>query len=253
MTDDLVTFKLEGPITLDAFREALARFHELATAVAEEVAPEQPFEWIIEELQAGSAGAAFQTRTARAEYGAEVRRGISTALDAAKESKIVPFNLRVARAARSVIALVGKEAEGLAVTTEYGAIDVVVPVLLSAPRQTATVASYGVIKGEVDALVRSKARFVIFAEPDSRVVNCYLGRDEEVDAVMSTLYGQRVRVTGDIERNRHSGRIVRVQHVKTAGVEILRRDRPDFERALGAFRVPSSTPPPEERRAKWDD
>lgn len=105
MADELVTFKLEGAITLAGLRDALAKFDELASAIAEEVAPDEHFEWVIEELEAGSATAGFKTKTDRPEYGAEVRLGIITALDAAKDGRIVPFRPRVDRAAHAVLGL----------------------------------------------------------------------------------------------------------------------------------------------------
>lgn len=254
MAEDVVKFELDGPITLHGLSTALSRFEELAAAIAEEVAPDQSFEWVIEYLEAGSAITEFRTKTDRPEYGAEVRLGITTSLDAARSNRVIPFRQRVTAAARSVIALVGSEAEALRCNTEYGQVEVDAPILLHAPRQTAVTRSFGMIKGEVDGLIRSKGRFVVLTDSEVRPVNCYLAKDVDVDQVMPGLYGKRVRVSGDLERDRRTGRVLRVEEVEPRSIQIISRPDPQaFEAALGVYQMPKNYPLPEQRRAAWDD
>jgi len=248
-----VRFALDGPISLRALSVALHRFEELASAVAEEVAPGERFEWVIDYLEAGSATTDFLTKTDRKESGSEVRLGITTALDAAASNRVIPYKQRVTEAARSVIALVGSEAEGLRCNTEYGVVSVSAPMLISTPRQRATTRAFGMIKGEVDGLVRSKGRFVVLTDSEVRSVSCYLARNVEVDAVMPGLYGKRVRVSGDLERDRRTGRVLKVEEVEPESIEILPPLNPlAFEAALGVYSIPENHPPPEERREMWD-
>lgn len=141
----------------------------------------------------------------------------------------------------------------MSVDDEYGAIEVVAPVLFVAPRQSSTTTSFGMVKGEVDALIRSKGRFVVFTEPDLRAVSCYIERAMDVDEVLPGLYGKRLRVTGEVERDRSSGRVLRVQRVVPAHIEVLPKEKPTFETALGVLRVPPGTPPPEKRRLALED
>lgn len=253
MADGLVTFHMHGATTLAQFRDALDRFHELAEAIAAEVAPDQPFEWVIEELEAGSAKAAFATVTERPEYGAEVRRGITDALEAGQSGKVIPFGPRAMRATRGVLRLVGDQAsEGLDIETDFGAIDVPAPVLLTPTVNRRPVVSFGMVKGEVDAATRSRSRFVVLVEPDRRPVPCTLDRAAENDPLLFRIFGRRVRVRGEISRDRTSGRLIRVR-TAAENVELLTDERPSFERALGVIRIPRGYPPPEERRAAWGD
>ncbi len=247
-----MTFKLGGAISLSGFGKALSKFSELADALSQEIAPGESFEWIIEDLQGGSALASFSTRTERPEFGAEVRLGFNTALDAARNSRVIPFGPRVTRATRDIVSLVGDQSEYLEVATDYGEIAIQAPVLF-ASYQRSTVTSFGLVNGEVDQLIRSKSRFVIFAEPDRRPVSCYLLDRSDVDDFMHKIYGHHVRLSGHVERDRKSGRLVKVNNVDPRDVTIVSGVKPDFERALGAIKIPEDYPPPEERRALWDD
>lgn len=253
MPEDLVYFKLRGAISVPTFRDALEQFYELAAAIAEEVAPGQRVEWEIRELEGGSAGGRFAILTDRPEYSAEIRHGMTTCIDAVRQGHVVPFNARAGRAARVFTSLVGTKAEGLEFDADYGFIDVPAPVLFEARRRKPTVTAFGMVKGEVDQLIRSKSRFVVFAEPDRRAVSCWIVGDSATDEFMSGLYGKRVRALGDVERDRASGRLVRVANIETKNIEVIGSRTPDFERALGVIATPPDYPPPEERRAAWED
>lgn len=253
MPDELVHFKLRGSISLPTFRDALDRFYELAGAIADEVAPGQLIDWEIRDLEGGSAGGKFAVRTERAEYAAEIRHGMTTSLDAVRNGAVVPFGPRASRAARALTSIVGDGAEGLEFGTDYGWVDVPAPLLFPSLRKPATVVAFGMVRGVVDQLIRSKARFVVFAEPDSRAVSCYMRPEFASDEVMGSLYGRRVRVTGDVERDRLTGRRVRVRNVFPDQVSVISTSPPDFEQALGIFRPPDGYPAPEERRERWDD
>ena len=55
MKDNILTFALEGELTLDDFSEAIKDFKALINALSHEIGGKTKIDWRIDELNAGSA------------------------------------------------------------------------------------------------------------------------------------------------------------------------------------------------------
>jgi hypothetical protein len=231
MAADTLTLALNGDVPLRTFAQAIDQFTRLVDALSGEVAREAAIEWLIDDLQAGSAIATVRGQSERAEVVARVTAAYMIVGRALSAGQPIPYSDRVKAPARALTQLLDNRVTSLRFETPEA--DVVVGNTISGEQNLPPIYAYGVLHGTVQTLSRQRTlRFVVYDPIYDRPVTCYLKAGEE-DKVRD-LWGRRVAVAGRIARDARTGRAFSVREITT-----VRLDEPgtpgSYKRARGVW------------------
>jgi hypothetical protein len=241
---DTLTLILDGTVTLEGFAKAIGHFHDLVGSLSNEVARGDPIEWVVTDLQIGSAVATITGRGAEASVTSVVRafERVGRALQSRQD---VPYSPRVRKEALALARLVNGQIE--AVRFETQEVDALIhqtgdlkllglDVRVSEQQGDA----FGAVEGIVEALSRrSGLRFTLYDLLYDKAVSCYLSPGYE--DIMRDVWGKRAVVTGRVRRDPFTGRPLSVRNV-TAIRELTEGQRGDWRKAEGAYKPPPGTP-----------
>lgn len=222
---------MNGDVPLRTFAQAIDQFTRLVDALSGEVAREAAIEWLIDDLQAGSAIATVRGQSERAEVVARVTAAYMIVGRALSAGQPIPYSDRVKAPARALTQLLDNRVTSLRFETPEA--DVVVGNTISGEQNLPPIYAYGVLHGTVQTLSRQRTlRFVVYDPIYDRPVTCYLKAGEE-DKVRD-LWGRRVAVAGRIARDARTGRAFSVREITT-----VRLDEPgtpgSYKRARGVW------------------
>ena len=102
MKDNILTFALEGEITLPHFSEAIKDFGTLIAALSQEVGGKTKIEWRIDDLNAGSAIATIRGESPDSEIVEAIIHAVATVGNALQRKEPIPYSEKVRRVARSM-------------------------------------------------------------------------------------------------------------------------------------------------------
>jgi hypothetical protein len=212
MVDNTITLALEGDVSLQVLSEVMSHFNGLLNALAQAVVPEQAVEWIIEDMQAGSALLTVAGEAETEEPVLKVIEAYAKTGRALERREPIPFPTSVARAAAEITRAVGEQVRVIRFETAtseatiYGNFDV------PRPHQPTKRVGFGVVKGRVQAISsRGKLRFNLYDSLFDKPISCYLQSGQE--DLMREIWGKRVYVSGQITRDADLGRAVSVRHI----------------------------------------
>jgi hypothetical protein len=232
MTNNTLTIALEGDVLLIEFVETMNRFRNLVDLLSREVAPDTEIEWLVEDLQAGSAMATVVGLSDEPMPVLDVVRGYSRLGDALQRQEPIPFSEALRREAIALTKVIGNKIT--AIRFETAESDNVIYGKLGPARSVATPrTSFGAVTGRVQALnSRGKLKFTLYDALLDKPVNCYLNDAQE--ELMREIWGEQVTVVGRVTREPDKGRAVNVRNITS--VERVRSIRPDsFRNARGIF------------------
>jgi hypothetical protein len=238
MPNDRITIAMDGDIPLADFAEALTNLNALIGGLTGEVGQEHSVvEWVIDELNYGSAVATTRGSAAEVEDVERIVGASEVVFRAVESGNAIPFDRKnVAEPAYRLTRLVGGKVLAIHFLTneEFEA-------TIEAPRLAANVVplyreAYGRIEGTVENLYRRTARFMLIDSTYNRQVSCHLAPGQEEE--MRGIWGHRAAVTGWITRDARTGvpvavkRVASVSHVPTS-------ERGQFRQARGAYHAPA--------------
>jgi len=250
---DTLTLILDGTVTLQDFAEAIEHFHGLVGSLSREVAQGISIDWVVTELESGSAIATIQGRGAPAGVEKVVRayERVGTALQSRQE---LPFSAQVQREARALAALVNGQIE--AVRFETQEMDALIrhmgdlPFGVSARAGEQQADAFGAVEGIVEALSRRRGlRFTLYDLLYDKAVSCYLEPGHE--DIMRDVWGKRAIVHGRVRRDPLTGRPLSVRNVTEVRV-VTEGRRGDWRAAEGAYQASSEAQPEDRIRALRD-
>lgn len=239
MASDLVTFRLDGEVTIDKLSDAFVRFSAVLDALYESRGAN--IRWVLAGLDYGSAAATAQAVPLDADAERHVPSICDDYLKAAR--KVASGGIDPERPVlRAVGELTDMADESNAVIFETGDDEVIfvapaLPVTAArqAETQPQTTKSLGAVRGRVETLSqRNTLRFSIYELVNDRAVSCYPHPDYK--DVMREAWGHVADVTGTITRDAATGRPLSIRGV--THVDVVDGGDPDgYLRARGALRT----------------
>lgn len=242
-SDDTLTLVLDGDVSLEKLARAISGFRRLVTGLSEDVARDARIDWIVTDLEGGSARASVRG-VPRSEDDAPSVRMVITAYERVGSSlqvgEVVPFSPRVQNAAKTLSRLLGPDVRSVRFeTSEMDAeITKMVPtvaegvvVVGKAPVER-NVAVRGSVRGRIQSLSsRGGLRFTLYDANDDKAVSCYLEPGSE--EIMRDAWGKLAIVEGIVRRNPITGKATTVRHVRD--VHVIGDSRPGgYRQAIGA-------------------
>lgn len=232
MTKDTLTLALEGDVPLDDFSKAIQRFTGLVHALSEEISSEVNVEWVIQELQSGSAIATVQGICDTEGIVSQIVDAYAEVGDALARGENIPFSHSVrTEASRLTDILNGRISY---IRFETADRDVLITGRTTADRRPHPIKySFGTIKGTVQMLtMRRGLKFTLYDVLFDKAVSCYLREGQE--EMMRNAWGKRAVVSGRIGREPEHGHPVVVREV--TGIRILKDVAPgSYTRAKGVI------------------
>ena len=211
MATDTLTLALEGDVSLQEFTQAMSNFRDIVEALTGEVAANARVEWLIEDLQAGSAIATVRGVTEQAEIIGAVIIAYLTVGHALQMNQPIPYSERVRRPAKALSRLLDGHITSLRFETAQE--DVIVDNRgLESGVAIQPLKSYGVVNGVVETLTKRRGlKFTIYDGIFDRPVTCYLKEGQE--DFIRDFWGKQVTVSGKIYRNAQNGRPYAVRDI----------------------------------------
>lgn len=231
MTENTLTLKLDGEVSLASFLDAMQRFKDLVDSLAQEVTPDTAITWVVAELAAGSAAVTVRGETTSDEARDDLRRVVHAyeiVGRSLQDNTVIPYSPRVQRTAQGLLSVLANGITAIHLQTEREDMTVLPG---RAPEEPERSASYGVVEGRVLSIMsRPQLRFTLYDTLQDRAVTCYLqeGREDEVRYA----WGKHAIVEGWVSRDPFTGHPETIRDVGT--IRIIEEVHSGFERARGA-------------------
>jgi hypothetical protein len=241
MSENILTFALEGEVTLADFSEAMKDFGALITALSQEIAGQTKIDWRIDDLNAGSAIATVRSDSPHKEIVEGVVRAYATVGNALQRQEPIPYSEKVRRVARNIRKRVKGSINSIRLETPFGeAVITREPIGRKEPPITY---AYGQVKGTVQTLTnRGGLRFTLYDAIFDKPISCYL--DEGQEHIMRGAWGRKVVVSGLIGREVEQKRPVVVRHI--TNIDVIEDTSPgSYRDARGAIPYEKEKPKPE--------
>jgi len=236
-----MTLALDGEVPLDLFARAVESWHDLVSALTEEV-DHAGIRWIVDELESGSAIATIRgeaTDLAAVERVVVAYDAVGEALERGAD---VPGSARARKAARGITAVLNGKITSIRFETPNR--ESFISSTVGKPPRAVLLRSKGAIEGRVQTLSsRHALRFTLYDSVYDHAVTCYLqeGREE----IMRDTWNRRAIVEGMVSRDPVTGRPVSVRQVENV-TPIAEVEPGGFRRARGALKTRPDDPLPEE-------
>jgi hypothetical protein len=241
MSENILTFALEGEITLADFSEAMKDFGALIAALSQEIGGQTKIDWRIDDLNAGSAIATVRGDSPNQEIVEGVIRAYATVGNALQRQEPIPYSEKVRRVARKIQKRVQGSINSIRLETPFG--EAVITRGYIGRKEPPITYAHGQVKGTVQTLTnRGGLRFTLYDAIFDKPISCYL--DEGQEHIMRGTWGRKVVVSGLIGREAEQKRPVVVRHITNIDV-IDDTVSGSYRDARGAIPYEKEKPKPE--------
>jgi len=211
MAKDTITLALNGDINIHQFSIAISNLESLVREITKDIAADKNVQWIIHDLQAGSAVA---TVRGESDIVSDVERIVDAYTNVGKaleQGKRPDYSESVVKAARGIVGILDKQVTSVRFETAV-ADTVVYRQPKSEMYQPSTTKANGAIEGRVQTLTSRKGlRFTLYDTLYDRAVSCYL--EEDQDDMMREVWGRRVIIEGEVSRDSLSNRPIAIRYI----------------------------------------
>jgi len=231
MADDSVTLALNGEVPVDQYATVMHHWVAIISELSRDLYPGAAIEWLIEDLQPGSA-----TTTARAvaSDNIDIRllqrnySGLAQDMASQSEPNISP---KVRDHARAIIRQIGPKITSVRFETPYD--DVTISGVGQAVERPTPLRALGAVGGRIQTVSsRRRLGFTLYDSLFDRAVNCYLGAEQQ--HMVADKWDKRVVVEGIISRDPGSGRPTAIRQI--TAISIVGEDEyGDYRDAAGMF------------------
>lgn len=233
MADETLTIALNGDVPIAQFATVMQHWAAMVAQLTQYINPGARAEWIIEDLQPGSATTTIRGEAEDAGVLPPVRQAIVAIgrdLEAHREPAYPPEIRRHARIIREQIGAkitsirFETPEEDVTIRPQQG-VDVVV--------QPVQFVAFGAISGRIQTVSsRRRLGFTLYDSLFDHAVNCYLRVEQQ--HMVADKWDKRVVVEGIVSRDPDSGRPVAIRNI--ANIVALREDEHgDYRDAAGLF------------------
>ncbi|MCW1970952.1 MAG: hypothetical protein KIH69_022815 [Anaerolineae bacterium] len=203
MSVESLILALDGEISLENFAQAIDGFLGVVRTLATEIMPSQPFDWVIDDLEYGSA--IVSVRPSQTLVPNELTTlgkrylMLGYALNSGNQGQLSPAIFKAGQRLLSVVSTgIRFETSDDEVIIKPYKNEVNMPVYPQARH------SFGVVRGTVQTLSRRKGvRFILYDVMFDKPVSCYLTTGQE--DMVKNYWGCRVSVSGQISRDGLTG------------------------------------------------
>ncbi len=238
MTDDLVSFRLDGEVTIEQLSAAFARFSAVLDALHEDHGAN--VRWVLAGLESGSATAVAKAVPLDSDAERLIPAICGDYLQAARQvlRGDEDCDRPVLRAIRELTEVADENNPVVLETSDDEVIFVApapTPAVGTGAETQQTTKSLGSVRGRVEMLSqRDTLRFSIYELVNDRSVSCFPHPDDK--DVMREAWGRIADVTGTITRDVATGRPLSIRRVTR--VDVVDEGEPDsYRRARGALRA----------------
>ncbi|MGH2458773.1 MAG: hypothetical protein ACRDIY_07895 [Chloroflexota bacterium] len=225
-----ITLALDGGVPLDQFGLAMSAFSGLIKSLSSELGTARKVEWIIDDLQAGSATATIRSDAADEEAIERVVQAYATVGRSLASHTAIPYSSDVARYARDIVSVLN----GQVTSVRFETPDEDVILYSRSDRETNPeryLLAYGAVEGTIQTLTsRNRLRFTLYDSLFDKAVSCYV--EEGREQIMLGVWGRRAIVEGLISRDAQTGRPVAVRQIRDIRV-VLRPESASYRQARG--------------------
>lgn len=208
-----ITLALSGDVTLEEFNSAIHNLTLLVVSLSEQTGSYGTVEWVVKDLQAGSAVATFEGKAKEAGDITRVVQAYAQVGRALQAGDRPPYGGRVAEATRGLLSLLSSKHNIRAIrfeTPEEEATIISEAVPHIAPLKVLT--TYGAVSGRVQTLSsRESLRFTLYDDYDDRAVACYVPEGQR--ELMRDIWDKRAAVFGLVSRDPLQGRPTAVREI----------------------------------------
>ncbi|MBI4289626.1 MAG: hypothetical protein HY671_14515 [Chloroflexi bacterium] len=242
MAKDTITLALNGEVTIRHFASAISNLETLVQALSDELGVADKVEWVIHDLQVGSATATIRGETEILEQAERVVDAYASVGKSLQAGKRPDFTDRVVKAASAITGILDDRVSS--VRFETADLDVTISRHADVTSPVAIVKSFGAIEGRVQTLSNRKGlRFNLYDTLHDRAVSCYVKEGQEDQ--LREVWGKRAIVEGEISRERLSGRPVAIRQVSAIRA-LSEVERGSYLEARGVSPLKAGAPMPEE-------
>jgi hypothetical protein len=243
MPADTITLALDGGVPLSQFGQAMLAFSGLVRSLSSELGVIRKVEWVIDDLEAGSATATVRGEAKDHEAVERVVRAYAVVGRSLANHTPIPYSQDVARYAAEIVSVLDGQ---------------ITSVRFETPDEDAIVYSrsdheelperyhvaYGVVEGTIQTLTnRNRLRFTLYDSLFDKPVSCYLDAGRE--QIMLGAWGKLAIVEGLVSREAITGRPVAVRQIRD--IQVLSPPEPgSYRHARGAAPVGDDAISPEE-------
>ena len=258
MSKDTLTLALNGDVSLQDFAEAIRDFFEIVSGLKNDVAKEAPIEWLVTDLEAGSAIATVRGVTEDDKAIQAIERVVDAYLDlgqSIQQERPLNYSQPVKSAARKLFSLINGRIKSVRFETVDKDVEIFAkPVSLRRAMFEAVFpeGNLGAVRGRVQSMTnRGQLRFTLYDFIDDRAVSCYLAPGSE--NIMKEVWGKIAMVEGFVRRDPETGRATTVRGVKDIRL-IPEYNKNEWREAIGVALNFLENDLPEEviRRARDD-
>ena len=219
MVKDTLTLALNGDISLQDFSEAIRDFYEIVNGLKNDVAKEASIEWLITDLEAGSAIATIRGIAHEESHMESIEKVINAYLDlgeSIQKERPVNYSQPVKSAAKRLFSLINGRIKSVRFETEDKDVEIFAApskITIGMPLITLSEGNFGSVRGRIQSMTnRGQLRFTLYDLIDDRAISCYLAPGSE--DIMRESWGKLAMVEGLIRRDPETGRATTVRGVK---------------------------------------
>jgi hypothetical protein len=230
MVNDTLIFALEGEIPLNEFSKALRFFNALVIDLTKEVAGGAVIDWVVEELNSGSAIAKIQGFSDDVSAIENVIEAYGVVGEALESGKKIPYSGQIEKRAYAITDVLNGRITAIRFETPQK--DNFIRSISRVGGKTEPIKhSIGTVKGTIQSLsMRRQLQFTLWDSIFDKAVNCYLKQGQE--EIMREAWGKRAIVSGCVARIPESGLPINVRDITE--IKIDSQIEPDsYRRAKG--------------------
>lgn len=212
MTNDTITFAVDGDISLAVFADEVGQLSALLVELQKELYSQPNIEWVIIDLKAGSAELTMRgdgpvLEAVEGTVEAFGRLGQVLALGTP-----IPFAERVRERAERMVAGISLENKITALRFETRDETHIITAQPSGNARPALLQAYGTVTGKIQTLSsRHRLSFTLYDALFDKPVNCYLAEGQ--DGLVLEKWNRMATVEGRISRDPLTGRPVAIRNI----------------------------------------
>jgi hypothetical protein len=213
MNNDTLTIELNGEVSLSDFSESIRNFKSLIDALSKEIGTSTKIDWMIEDLNSGSALTTIRGYSDDIPSVEKVVQAFSIIGNSLLNKQSIPYSEEISKKALALTKIINGKITSIRFETIFG--DSVIASTAN-EKTTGIIYSYGSIKGTVETVTKRRShKFILYEQIFDRAIPCYL--DEEQEEKMRDAWGKIVTVSGLIGRQPDTGcpvNITNISHIQ---------------------------------------
>jgi hypothetical protein len=240
MANDSLTLVLNGEVSLTTYVQALQGLKELIDSLQSEIQPEAKIDWLVDDLEKGSAIATFRGDAVKGKDRKVVEKVVLGFEDVGRwlqNGTQLKHSEHVAKAAQKIVSVIEGPIQSVRFVTEaldadvykksgkLGVVTVNQPITPLISR-----VSHGSVRGKVQTISnRNGLRFTLYDAYDDRPILCFIAPGNE--DVMKNAWGKLAIVEGMIRRDATSGKPTTIREIRNV---VVLKQSGSYRDAIGA-------------------